>query len=74
MQTPPDPSPRKTKPPPAETISATASPTPTATSPCFPTKTKNEYLQALADFQKEWKPATATEHDLVGRLAARMHA
>jgi len=37
----------------------------------LPDENKNEYLQALADFQKEWKPVTATEHDLVGRLAAR---
>jgi hypothetical protein len=37
----------------------------------LPDENKNEYLQALEDFQKEWKPATATEHDLVGRLAAR---
>jgi len=37
----------------------------------LPDENKNEYLQALEDFQKEWKPVTATEHDLVGRLAAR---
>jgi len=37
----------------------------------MPDENKDEYLQALEDFQKEWKPVTATEHDLVGRLAAR---
>ncbi len=30
---------------------------------------QNAYNQNLAEFEKEWKPATATEHDLVHRLA-----
>jgi hypothetical protein len=32
-------------------------------------ESKDEYLDSLAAFQKEWKPATATENDLVNRLA-----
>ena len=31
----------------------------------------DDYSLALADFQQEWQPATATEHDLVERLASR---
>jgi hypothetical protein len=34
-------------------------------------ESKDEYSQSLADFQKEWKPVTATERDLVERLASR---
>jgi hypothetical protein len=34
----------------------------------LPTEDQNAYNQNLADFRKEWKPATATEHDLVNRL------
>jgi len=30
-----------------------------------------QYAKNLAGFQKEWKPATETEHDLVQRLATR---
>jgi hypothetical protein len=30
-----------------------------------------QYDKALAGFQKEWKPTTETEHDLVQRLATR---
>jgi hypothetical protein len=32
-------------------------------------ESKPEYLESLAAFQEEWKPATATENDLVNRLA-----
>jgi hypothetical protein len=31
-------------------------------------ESKEQYSRSLADFQKEWKPATATECDLVERL------
>jgi hypothetical protein len=34
-------------------------------------ESKEAYARNLADFQKEWKPDTATEHDLVQRLATR---
>ncbi len=34
-------------------------------------ESKELFTKALAEFQKEWKPATATEHDLVERLATR---
>ena len=34
-------------------------------------ESKEEYSQSLAAFQDEWQPATATEHDLVERLAAK---
>jgi len=34
-------------------------------------ESKEAYSKALAGFQKEWKPATETEHDLVERLATR---
>jgi hypothetical protein len=30
-----------------------------------------EYARSLASFEAEWKPSTATEHDLVERLASR---
>jgi len=32
-------------------------------------ESKEAYARSLAGFQKEWKPATETEHDLVERLA-----
>ena len=32
-------------------------------------ESKDEYLASLASFQTEWKPKTATENDLVNRLA-----
>lgn len=35
----------------------------------LPTENQDAYNQSLAGFQKEWKPNTATEHDLVNRLA-----
>jgi hypothetical protein len=34
----------------------------------LPTEDQNAYDQNLIDFRKEWKPVTATEHDLVNRL------
>jgi hypothetical protein len=34
----------------------------------LPVENQNAYNQLLADFRKEWKPTTATEHDLVTRL------
>jgi hypothetical protein len=34
-------------------------------------ESKEAYLKSLAGFQKEWNPATETEHDLVERLATR---
>jgi hypothetical protein len=34
-------------------------------------ESKEAYAKSLAGFQKEWKPATETEHDLVQRLATR---
>jgi len=34
-------------------------------------ESKEAYAKNLADFQKEWKPDTATEHDLVETLATR---
>jgi hypothetical protein len=34
-------------------------------------ESKEAYAKNLADFQNEWKPDTATEHDLVQRLATR---
>jgi len=34
-------------------------------------ESQEAYLKNLAGFQKEWKPATETEHDLVQRLATR---
>jgi hypothetical protein len=34
-------------------------------------ESKEAYDKSLAGFQKEWKPATETEHDLVERLATR---
>ncbi len=34
-------------------------------------ESQEAYAKSLADFQKEWQPATATEHDLVERLANR---
>jgi hypothetical protein len=34
-------------------------------------ESKADYAQRLAEFQKEWKPSTATEQDLVERLASR---
>jgi hypothetical protein len=34
----------------------------------LPNEDQNAYNQNLADYRKEWKPATATEHDLVNRL------
>jgi hypothetical protein len=34
-------------------------------------ESKEAYAKSLASFQKEWKPDTATEHDLVERLASR---
>jgi hypothetical protein len=33
------------------------------------TESKEEYLDSLAAFQQEWRPETATENDLVNRLA-----
>jgi hypothetical protein len=35
------------------------------------TESKDEYSRALAEFQAEWQPVTATERDLVERLASR---
>jgi len=34
-------------------------------------ESKEAYAKNLADFQREWKPETATEHDLVETLATR---
>jgi hypothetical protein len=34
-------------------------------------ESKDAYTRNLAEFQKEWKPDTATEHDLVQRMATR---
>jgi hypothetical protein len=34
----------------------------------LPVENQNTYNQLLADFRKEWKPTTPTEHDLVNRL------
>ncbi len=34
-------------------------------------ESQQAYAKSLAGFQKEWKPATETEHDLVERLATR---
>jgi hypothetical protein len=34
----------------------------------LPVENQNAYNQLLADFRREWKPTTATEHDLVNRL------
>jgi hypothetical protein len=34
-------------------------------------ESQEAYAQSLAAFQKEWKPASATEQDLVERLASR---
>lgn len=35
------------------------------------TESQEEYSHSLAEFQAEWQPATATERDLVERLASR---
>jgi hypothetical protein len=35
------------------------------------TESKDDYSRALAEFQAEWQPVTATERDLVERLASR---
>ena len=34
----------------------------------LPNEDQNAYNQNLADYRKEWKPVTASEHDLVNRL------
>jgi hypothetical protein len=34
-------------------------------------ESQEAYAKSLAGFQKEWKPSTATEHDLVERLVTR---
>jgi hypothetical protein len=45
---------------------------PTASFTVLPDEDQAAYDQSLADYRKEWKPATATEHDLVNSLA--LHA